>query len=681
MRLRNLRVQTKLFSLVMVFVVGIVCFSILSFTTIQKVKVNGPIYRQIVQGKDLIADILPPPEYIIELNLVDHQLISQMEAGADRATLDALIEKGKILVSDFNTRHEFWKTDLPEGRLKDIMLVDAYKPALEYFQIRESQFIPAVLSGDLKRAKELSMGSLSEKYETHRAAIDEVVTLASDRNHNDEISAAEELKSSIGILTILAVAVTLLAIIYGWILAKMILTPLNKTVSVVHAMAKGDIEQNVDYDSKDELGGLSASIDAMSASMRHLAEVADNVAAGNLSDKIEIRSSKDKLNISINSIVDSLRGLVQETRVLSNSAVDGELTARGNAGNFNGSYRDIINGVNNTLDAILLPVNEAVTCLEKMAQGDLSVGMTGNYKGDHAIMKNGLNDTLAALNDIMKQINDSAIQVSTGAGQVSDSSQALSQGATESASSLEEITSSMTEITAQTKQNAENATAANQLSANARQAAEEGNDKMKKMLDAMAEINNSSSQISKIIKAIDEIAFQTNLLALNAAVEAARAGVHGKGFAVVAEEVRNLAQRSAKAAKETTELIEGSVTRVTNGTKIANETAIALEQIVNGITRVTDLVGEIASASNEQSQGIEQINQGLSQIDQVTQTNTANAEESASAAEELSSQGDQLTQMLSKFRLKDRESRGRSARNPEHDYQAPQYTASSKAGW
>jgi methyl-accepting chemotaxis protein len=200
--------------------------------------------------------------------------------------------------------------------------------------------------------------------------------------------------------------------------------------------------------------------------------------------------------------------------------------------------------------------------------------------------------------------------------------------------------------------NAENATQANQLAAQAKLSAEKGEEQMGNMVKAMNDINQSASGISKIIKAIDEIAFQTNLLALNAAVEAARAGKHGKGFTVVAEEVRNLAQRSAAAAKETAEMIEGSIKKTEVGAKIAEETSNALQEIVAGSTKVTDLIGEIASASKEQAQGISQINQGLSQVDQVTQQVTASAEESASASEELSSQSLQLKQMLSKFNLK-----------------------------
>ncbi|MDH5522686.1 MAG: methyl-accepting chemotaxis protein [Desulfobulbaceae bacterium] len=294
--------------------------------------------------------------------------------------------------------------------------------------------------------------------------------------------------------------------------------------------------------------------------------------------------------------------------------------------------------------------NEMVHALQKLAAGDLTFEATP-YDDKDAI-RNSLKKTGDDLNMVISEILVATEQIASGSGQVSDASQALSQGATEQAASLEEITSSMTEMASQTTTNAENATQANQLATQTRDAAEKGNGQMQQMVAAMGEINEAGQSISKIIKVIDEIAFQTNLLALNAAVEAARAGRHGKGFAVVAEEVRNLAARSAKAAKETAELIESSVAKTTNGTKIAQLTSEALAEIVGSVTKVTDLVGEIAAASNEQAQGISQTNQALGQIDQVTQQNTASAEESAAAAEELSSQAVHMKDMMAKFKVR-----------------------------
>ncbi len=294
--------------------------------------------------------------------------------------------------------------------------------------------------------------------------------------------------------------------------------------------------------------------------------------------------------------------------------------------------------------------HEVVDSLQKLANGDLTFDIVPRDERDE--IRGALKQLEVRLNDVMGQIQATGEQIASGSIHVSDSAQSLSQGATESASSLEEISSSLTELTSQTKQNAANANQVNQLSTEAQGAVDTGNQQMKKMVGAMEEINEAGRNISKIIKVIDEIAFQTNLLALNAAVEAARAGQHGKGFAVVAEEVRNLAARSAKAAKETAELIEGSVQKTENGAAIASDTAESLQQISAQVTKVSDLAEEIAAASDEQANGIEQINQGIGQIDSVTQQNTANAEESAASAEELSGQATLLQEMLRRFRLK-----------------------------
>ncbi len=267
------------------------------------------------------------------------------------------------------------------------------------------------------------------------------------------------------------------------------------------------------------------------------------------------------------------------------------------------------------------------------------------------------------INQALSQVRLAVDEVSSGTGQIANAAQSLSQGATETAASLQEISSSATEIGQQAKHNAETATQANQLAVAAKTSAETGSQRMKGLNSSMAAITESSGQIAKIIKTIDDIAFQTNILALNAAVEAARAGRHGKGFAVVAEEVRSLAARSAKAARETADLIEGSKGRVEEGNRMAKETAQALSEIVENIVKVGDLVGEMAAASNEQAQGIAQISQGLGQIDQVTQQNTATAEETAAAAEELSGQADELRALISQFKLKGGTSTGASHRN------------------
>lgn len=298
------------------------------------------------------------------------------------------------------------------------------------------------------------------------------------------------------------------------------------------------------------------------------------------------------------------------------------------------------------------PINEIVRAANKIADGDLDVSINVKSKDEVGILASAFVKMSANINDVMSNISSASEQVAAGSKQVSDSSMALSQGATEQASSIEELTASIEEIASQTRLNAENANKANEFSDSAKKDAMHGDEQMQEMLKAMDDINESSGSISKIIKVIDEIAFQTNILALNAAVEAARAGQHGKGFAVVAEEVRNLAARSANAAKETTAMIEGSIKKVEGGTRIAKETAEALNRIVQGVTKVANLVSDISVASNEQAAGISQINQGVMQVSQVVQSNSATSEESAAASEELSGQADLLREMVARFKLK-----------------------------
>ena len=290
--------------------------------------------------------------------------------------------------------------------------------------------------------------------------------------------------------------------------------------------------------------------------------------------------------------------------------------------------------------------------LEAISCKDFSVSI--EPRGDHDAMNHAIQTMIGTINDVMHDINDSVGQVVTGANEVSNAAQALSSGAQESAASLEEITASMSEISSQTKANAEGADRARNLVHQANEAAKSGQKTMLEMTGAMERITHNSNEVQRVIKVIDDIAFQTNLLALNAAVEAARAGQHGKGFAVVAEEVRNLASRSAQAARETSELIAKSGQEIQKGGEVSTHTAEVLNTIVEQIKQTTDLVAGIAVASNEQAQGVGQITIGLQQIDTVTQQNTAAAEESASAASEMSGTATILQSLIAKFKLRQR---------------------------
>jgi methyl-accepting chemotaxis protein len=406
---------------------------------------------------------------------------------------------------------------------------------------------------------------------------------------------------------------------------------------------------------------------------------------------------KAVLSDAFNLLQRNLKAVTQDVNTLAHAVAVGNLSERMDEEKYQGNWLSIAEGLNQLIEAIATPINETIDVTKALAQGDLNTKVQGNYEGAYNVLKQALNNTIETLssyirdisetlgkmsnedfdilvttehigdfapiktamqqivdkfNVVLSEINVSAEQVAAGAHQISESSMSLATGSTEQAAAVDNWVSTLGDSPEQTRKNAKDAEEANRLASLASEDATASNVKMEAMLNAMAQINEASNNISKIIKVIDDIAFQTNLLALNAAVEAARAGQQGKGFAVVAEEVRSLAARSKDAAEETTALISGSVQKVGEGTRMANETASSLKAITAQIADISGLVGGVAQASAKQEADIASINLGINQISEVTQNNTATSQGEAAASEELSSQAEVFKNTVSRFKLK-----------------------------
>jgi hypothetical protein len=467
-------IRVKLLSAIGACALGFVAFALLSWNTVNTTRVNGEWYLKIVQGKDLIADVLPPPEYIIEAYLVVFQMIEE----TNEVKLKELVEKSTSLREEYERQHQYWANRLPEGKLKEEFLATSYRPAVKFFEIRDKDVIPAVLSNDREKAREQVQNTLKPLYEAHRIAIDEVVKMANEKLKAEEVKVEEITKNRAFLLSVFAFMVI---------------------VGVV-------------------LCGIYAN---------HIA-----------------------------------------------SAIIGRISR------------------------------------------------------------------------VVAGLAESSAQISSSADQLTIASQQLAEGASEQASSLEETSSSLEEMASMTKQNAGNASQANQLMSKASEVVKRSDDSMNQLDSSMGEISRASEETQKIIRTIDEIAFQTNLLALNAAVEAARAGEVGAGFAVVADEVRNLAMRAADAAKNTAHLIEGTVKKIREGSDLVAKTNEEFKEVSSIVIKSGELVEGIAAASQEQAQGIEQITKAVAEADKVTQQNAANAEESASASEEMNAQAGQMKEFV-----------------------------------
>lgn len=348
----------------------------------------------------------------------------------------------------------------------------------------------------------------------------------------------------------------------------------------------------------------------------------------------------------IRSITKPVREIETAAKLMADGTLDVQVTYR--SMDEMGSLAESIRSLIQSLRSYISNISQI---LGLMSEGDMTVSVDLEYRNDFAPIRQSMEQIIASLNETLSQIGVSSQQVAVGSQQVSYGAQALSQGATEQASSVEELAASIEEIAEKVRQNAAGARQAREQMETTTLEIRQGDEQMKRLIRAMDEVAKTSGEIQKIIKTIDDIAFQTNILALNAAVEAARAGAAGRGFAVVAEEVRNLAIKSASAAKDTTSMIQNTITAVSAGNRMVNEVEESLNRIAQKAETVSALVQEIAGASEDQADSVEQVNIGVGQISAVIQTNSATAEESAASSEELSGQAEMLQNMVSRFRL------------------------------
>jgi methyl-accepting chemotaxis protein len=414
--------------------------------------------------------------------------------------------------------------------------------------------------------------------------------------------------SAIVIGAIILIVITFVSVTYS----KKMTKPLMQCVDIANAIASGNTDVNIDVQSQDESGTLAKAMEDMA------------------------RRIKRMYNDAI---------------FLSDEAKNGKLKSRADVSQHRGDFARIIQGMNDTLDAVVTPVDEAMKVLDGLANKNLTVRVKGQYKGDLRDFTDNVNTAAMTLEESLIQVGLASEQILNAANEISSGSQLLAEATSRQASSLEEISASLEQINSLTASNADSAKAGLSLADQSVKAVQTGNVAMEKMNQAMDSILKSSIETGKIIKTIDEIAFQTNLLALNAAVEAAHAGDAGKGFAVVAEEVKNLALRSAEAAKNTNSLIEDSSNNSEMGSRIVEQVTQSFIAMTEQFNKVKSIVTEISASSDEQAHGVNQISTGVHDMNRVTQQNAANAQESASSAQELNSQAVELKSMVSTYTL------------------------------